>query len=275
LELEPEDPSDHSGCPEVSPSGHAAFAASVAAQSEVEGQPDGQEDLLGDPDWRRDMPPTAIAVIDSLSDWQESEVHLGSKTAGEGNDWYANMAPNDRAFADSMADWVGDVPWQLFCTFTFPWNVSRKTADMQLRLLLNDLESHLKTQICFLAGKEMKPPSLGIGVPYHFHVLMAAHYPIPADQVAETWRHMVGKGKITPLCPEGDSALVTLFDERQRGVQYCVKRANCCHGDWSFRWLELFSSKIPLSGSMTHRKIRQRKRSLLRAQPVNCDELPF
>jgi hypothetical protein len=55
------------------------------------------------------------------------------------------------------------------------------------------MERELKNSICFVAGKERKPLSSGISVPWHFHVLMAAHCPIPQEQVELWWRQIVGR----------------------------------------------------------------------------------
>jgi hypothetical protein len=91
-------------------------------------------------------------------------------------------------------------------------------------------------------------------------MLMTAKCPIPRTLVENTWRSTVGRGPKRLDVPEGDSVIVKPFDDQKRGIEYCLKLVNDCHGDWRFRWLELFNPKVPNSESMNHRKIRQRRR---------------
>src|ERR1700710_1098823 len=65
-----------------------------------------------------------------------------------------NHSNRTRQFVESVADWARPIPWQLFVHLTFPWNVRSEAADSKFRAFVNDLEKHLKTRVCFIAGKE-------------------------------------------------------------------------------------------------------------------------
>jgi hypothetical protein len=175
--------------------------------------------------------------------------------------WYTQIPASDRQVVDAVSRWLAPVPWQLFATFTFPWDVATSTADAYFRRFINDLERALRHNVCFVAGKERKTSSLEAKVSWHFHAALTAHCHIPLSLVEELWRRIAGKGKKTVTHPEGDSIDVRAFDRDRMAIEYCLKSMNHCEGEWRFRWLELFNPNIPWSGAMNHRKVRQRKRS--------------
>ena len=184
-------------------------------------------------------------------------------------DWYSKIPNGDRKVVDATAEWLAPIPWQLFATFTFPWEVNALRADWYFKRVINELEKALRHRICYFAGRERKPRSVGSEVPWHFHVLLAAECPIPAKLVSDTWRSLVGIGNRTLTHPNGDSVDLREFDPDKRGVEYCIKVLNDSHGDWSFRWLELFNIKMPRSGVMNHRKLRQLRRSAAQASSAS------
>jgi hypothetical protein len=108
--------------------------------------------------------------------------------------WYTAIPERDRIVIDATAKWLRPVPWQLFVTLTFSWNVRGETADLKLKQWLNTVERELKARVCFVASKECKPPSFGMEVPWHFHVLVAAQVSIPKELREGTWRHLVCPG---------------------------------------------------------------------------------
>src|SRR3974390_1209110 len=108
----------------------------------------------------------------------------GTRTRGR---WYERIPAQDRIAIDAVAKWLRPVRWQWFVTLTFPWNVRVDTADRKLMELINMLERALHTNICIVAGKEAKPSSHGRNVPWHFHILMTSHVPIPKATIKAGW----------------------------------------------------------------------------------------
>lgn len=185
-------------------------------------------------------------------------------------DWYDRIPVAERRSIDACAKWLRPIPWQLFVTLTFPWNVTSETADRKFKELINELERALKDSICFVAGKERKPLSAGMSVPWHFHALMTAHRLIPPGGVAISWRRLVGAGAKRAegrsedddaKSEDGDSALVEPYDSNERGPEYCLKSMNGCNGDWTFRWLREFNPTMKGTSRPSHRSLRQEKRS--------------
>jgi hypothetical protein len=119
--------------------------------------------------------------------------------------WYTAIPERDRIVVDATAKWLRPVPWQWFVTLTFSWNVRGETADLKLKQWLNTVERELKARVCFVASKECKPPSFGMEVPWHFHVLVAAQVSIPKELREGTWRHLVCPGQ-TAFQPGGVDA---------------------------------------------------------------------
>lgn len=162
------------------------------------------------------------------------------------------------------------IQWQWFITLTFPWNVKGETADVKLKEWLNLIERTLKTRICFVAGKERKPHSLGMEVPWHFHVLVTSRIAIPQGFVERAWTDVVAPGA-RHLLKDGavnDSVLVESYEHNHRGPEYCLKSLNSSNGDWSFRWLELFHPSMKQSESPNHISIRQRARFVAQQGPL-------
>ena len=110
-----------------------------------------------------------------------------------------------------------------------------------------------------MAGMENESKSTGTQVTRHFHVLMTARHPIPESLAKQTWREMVGLGRKDILHPEGTSIVLKALDPTRPAVEYCLKFADHCQGEWFFRWLEIFNPKIPRSA--LHRERRRRRRS--------------
>jgi hypothetical protein len=144
----------------------------------------------------------------------------------------------------------------------------RNTPSVLALSLSDKAENYGRYAITHLpTGKERKPRSVGMEVPWHFHVLMTAHCPIPPQLIEDSWRKLVGPGKSRDgrRTPGGDSVNVQSFNDEKRGAEYCLKLINDCNGDWNFRWLELFNPNIPPSDSMNHRKLRNQARSAKQA----------
>ena len=186
------------------------------------------------------------------------------------HDWYTLIPERDRMIVDAAAKWLRPIPWQWFITLTFPWNVKGETADVKLKEWLNLIERTLKTRICFVAGKERKPHSLGMEVPWHFHLLVTSCIAIPQGLVERAWTDVVVPGA-RHLLKDGEvngSVLVESYEHNRRGPEYCLKSLNSSNGDWSFRWLELFHPSMKQSGSPNHISIRQRARFVAQQGPL-------
>ncbi len=198
--------------------------------------------------------------------------------------WYNLIPERDRLVVDAAAKWFRPVAWQWFITLTFPWNVRSETADAKLKEWLNIIERTLRTQICFVAGKERKPRSHGMEVPWHFHLLVTSMVDIPKMLVEDTWRDLVSRparrrqeddaagvrlvgedalasdNVLGDDDPEDDSVVVESYKHNCLGPEYCLKSINDCNGDWSFRWLELFNPRIKQTSFPNHTKNRTRAR---------------
>jgi hypothetical protein len=171
---------------------------------------------------------------------------------------YHILTESDRNVLKVLSDWLAPIPWQFFLTLEFPWNVARHTATVRFHDYLNSAEKRLGDSICFIAGVEGKS-KFGELVPWHIHLLMTSSRPIPANLLKELWWAREGRGTRSEIHPEGDSIIVLPFDAEKRGLEYCLKFANDCRGDWMWNWLEIFNPNIPSSAH--HRVARRRRRS--------------
>lgn len=173
------------------------------------------------------------------------------------SNWYDRIPSRDREVVNQVAEWIRPIPWQLFVTLTFPWNIRAETADQKLGDFINEIERNLKTRICLIAGKEGVTKH-GALVPWHFHLLLASVIPIPADMVEGTWRRLVGRSNSTSA--DDDSVDVRSFIADNLGEQYVAKMIASHYGDWNVRWLHLFNPAINYTPKRDHRLIRQRRR---------------
>jgi hypothetical protein len=188
----------------------------------------------------------------------------GRQNAGT---WYKTISEADRRFLSAVQQWLAPVPWQVFVTFEFTWNVDIETAKSKLREFLAEIGKELREPICFIGGMERKPRGQGASAPWHLHMLMTANGKIPENRLKELWWKKVGRGQKTLLHPEGESIDIKPFDDARLGLEYCLKFANDCNGDWFFRWLEIFNPNIPKSAN--HREVRRRARSAAKVTSVS------
>jgi hypothetical protein len=180
----------------------------------------------------------------------------------ETNNWYTLIPENERQELDAIAKWLSPVPWQWFVTLTFSWNVRSETADLKLKRWLDAVESELRARVCFIAGKERKPDSHGMAVPWHFHLLATSDVAIPLELLVQKWKRAEGRARWSSGTQreKDEIVLVESFKQNSRGPEYCLKSINACGGDWFFRWLELFNPLMKQTGRPRHDKIRQRVR---------------
>jgi hypothetical protein len=164
-------------------------------------------------------------------------------------------------------------PWQWFITLTFLWDVRSETADAKLKEWLNLVERTLRTRVCFVAGKERKPHSYGMEVPWHFHILAMSLAAMPKGLLEESWRTLMSPAARRLLeaeavndsiaaedDPVDDSVVVEPYKHNRQGPEYCLKSLNTYDGDWCFRWLELFNPPIRPTSFPNQSKSRSRMR---------------
>lgn len=166
----------------------------------------------------------------------------------------------DRKTTEEYADWLKQVPWRLFCTFTFAWKVSDPQADKIFAAFINRLESLLKFDVGYVRADEKR--SSGCGKPAcgrHFHALLTCVAPVEPHEVEELWMSMAGNRD------DGAGAQVNHFDANQNGVSYAFKLVNQVDGNWSFRKLHLFPPFVSV-GKVTLRMRRHVRRQNARLQ---------
>lgn len=180
--------------------------------------------------------------------------------------WYSVLSLEDRQFADAVALWLAPVRWQYFVTLEFTRDVVPATAIATLKKYMSRVGEAHREPICFVGGLENESKVTGMKVRRHFHLLLTAQLPIPATILKQHWRDLVGVGAKDRLQPEGSSIVVEPVDPQRPGIEYCLKFANHCNGEWIFRWLEIFNPKIPRSAN--YREVRQRRRAAARSASI-------
>jgi len=147
--------------------------------------------------------------------------------------------------------WLRDVPWQLFCTFTFAWQVSDPQALKVFGEFVNRLDQFVRGPIVFVRGDEKRYSGCGMpGAPRHFHVLLTAHRKLDRHFVADLWMSMAGRRE------SGAGANVRIYDQNLDGLGYVLKFINEPLGDWDLRNLDLFLRPL----NQQHTNSRQRRR---------------
>jgi hypothetical protein len=182
--------------------------------------------------------------------------------------WYTRIPYRDRQAVGAVAVWLRPIRWQWFLTLTFPWSVRDETADQKLHAWFNALEHDLGTRICYVAGRERKPESYGIEVPWHFHSLVTAQTPIPKELLERHWNRVIRRTARGPSARVQTDipALVEPYLDHEKGPEYCLKMMNDCNGDWQLRWLELFLPHQKQTPFPNSRSIRQQRRLLERSK---------
>jgi hypothetical protein len=172
----------------------------------------------------------------------------------------------DRKMAEEYAHWLKQVPWRLFCTFTFAWKVSDAQADKTFAEFVNRLEVLLKFDVGYVRAAEKRLS--GCGKPAcarHFHALLTSAAPVSPGIVEELWMSMAGSRD------DGAGAQAQHFDASQNGVSYVFKMINQPDGDWSFGKLHLFPPFVS-AGTVTRRMRRHLRRQNARLQALACNK---
>jgi len=149
------------------------------------------------------------------------------------------------------AAWLRPVPWQLFCTFTFAWQVSDPQALKVFGAFVNRLEQFVRGPIVLVRGDEKRYSGCGMpGAPRHFHAVLTAHRQLNRHFVADLWMNLAGRRE------GGAGADVRIYDPNLDGLAYVLKFINQPLGDWDFRNLDLFLRPF----GTRHTNSRQRRR---------------
>lgn len=167
----------------------------------------------------------------------------------------------ERANIRAYADWFERINWQLFCTFTFAWNVSDPQADKSFSAFIDRLERLVRSDVCYVRGDEKR--FSGCGKPAcarHFHVLLTSAAPLDPPYVERLWMEMAGHRS------DHAGAKVEFFDPAQNGVAYVLKMLNQVAGDWKHGRLELFHPEIRALQSPRKRLRRHLQRHKARQQ---------
>jgi hypothetical protein len=147
--------------------------------------------------------------------------------------------------------WLRTVPWQLFATFTFAWQVSDPQAARVFREFVNRMERTLRAPVVLVRGDEKRYSGCGMpGAPRHFHAVLTAHRKLDRHWVAELWMSMAGRRQ------SGAGADVRIYNPNLAGLAYLLKFIHQPHGDWDLRNLDLFL-RTP---DQQHMDSRQRRR---------------
>lgn len=128
-----------------------------------------------------------------------------------------------------MAGWLSIVPWQLFVTFEFTWNISDAQARKVFAAYIDALERAHHAPIAYLRGDEKRP-----GVRRHFHAVLASHARLSEDIVKRQWFKVAGRGHL------GDSIEVLSYEPGRGADSYGLKNMNELDCDWAFWNLELY-----------------------------------
>jgi hypothetical protein len=154
--------------------------------------------------------------------------------------------------------WLRNVPWELFCTFTFSRQVSDLQAVRIFRDFVDRLEKSLGCPVGLIHGDEKRYSGCGMpGAPRHFHALLTAHRQIDRHLVADLWMSMAGRRK------NGAGADVRVYDPSLGGLAYTLKFIDQPLGDWDLRNLDLFlrpSSRQKMDARQRRRLARHAKR---------------
>jgi hypothetical protein len=161
-----------------------------------------------------------------------------------------------RPTSEAYVAWLKTVPWQLFCTFTFAWQVSDPQAVMVFREFVNRLERSLRIPVVLVRGDEKRFSGCGMpGAPRHFHALLTAHRKLDRQLVADLWMSMAGRRE------NGAGANVRIYDPNLGGLAYVLKFINQPLGDWDFWNVDLFL-RPPDQQRMNSRQRRRLARHL-------------
>jgi len=162
--------------------------------------------------------------------------------------------------------WLRPVPWQLFCTFTFAWQVSDQQALRVFTEFVSRLEKSLRGPVALVRGDEKRFSGCGMpGAPRHFHAVMAAHRRLNRHWVADVWMSMAGRRE------NGAGADVRIYDPDLDGLAYVLKFIDEPLGDWDFRNLDLFlpTAEVGQFSRRQRRRLARHERRVALCQHID------
>jgi hypothetical protein len=173
--------------------------------------------------------------------------------------WCQRSTEKDRFVVSKISEWIRVIDWKWFVTLTFPWNVTHETAVTKLREFINQLERLVRSNVCYVAGQESKPRRDGINVPYHFHLVLAAHASLSKEAIETLWMRQVTNRPTQGR--NAESVCVEPYSAHELGPEYCLKWINAAEGDWLFHRLEHFLPTAGGTAAPNHRTIRSAMRN--------------
>ncbi|MFP5205901.1 MAG: hypothetical protein ACLGSH_11140 [Acidobacteriota bacterium] len=162
---------------------------------------------------------------------------------------------SDRTMVRAYSDWLRPIPWQLFCTFTFPKRVSDQEAVKTFDEFIAELESFYNSDIAYVRGDEKRFSGCGKPAsPRHFHALFACDERLSASYITFRWSEKVGERSV------GESASIVPYAPQLGGVYYVLKSINQPHGDWAMHKLDHFlPNREPICSNWRARRHLRRR----------------
>jgi hypothetical protein len=143
--------------------------------------------------------------------------------------------PQRRDDLKHYIEWLRQVPWQVFCTFTFAWSVSDAQGERVFATFVDRMERTLRCPLTYVRGDELRFSGCGKpAAPRHYHVLLAAERNLEPSWVGSMWTALAGERV------NGAAAHVREYDPTRNAIAYTLKLINQTHGNWSFKNLDLF-----------------------------------
>jgi hypothetical protein len=97
------------------------------------------------------------------------------------------------AVLSKYQQWLGPAHWQLFCTLTFAYQVSKQQAKRTFAEFVCRAEKTLRSRISYVRGDEFRYSGCGMpGSPMHFHLVIASAAKIDREWLASLWESMAG-----------------------------------------------------------------------------------
>ncbi len=155
--------------------------------------------------------------------------------------------------------WLAPIPWQIFGTLTFAWQVSDAQALKVFHEFVDRLERFLQGPVAYVRSDEKRFSGCGMpAAPRHYHVVLTAHRRIDPQFVRNLWMSLAGHRE------NGAGADARIYDPSLPGLAYLLKFINEPDGEWDFRNLDLFLPAKELSSLRSRQRrrlVRHQRRS--------------
>jgi hypothetical protein len=167
--------------------------------------------------------------------------------------WYERERMPYKADTDRILKttaWLKSLPWQLFCTLTFAYQVSLQQANALFDQFIDRSENSIRAPLTYVRGTENRYSGCGLpGSPWHFHLVIGADVALDPERLGRLWESMAGRRT------SGAGADMRPYDRRLEGLAYVLK-----FGEWDFRNLHLAFGARPTTARARRRQRRQQIR---------------